>query len=110
MPVLQSQVENKLRERLDPIFLKVEDFSDGCGFKYNIFIVSKQFEGQSLLQRQRLVNEILKEEMNDIHALTQKCVTPEQWEKMVAENPDLAKQDQVQKPSDSTKKCEFHQH
>ena len=56
------------------------------------------------------MNEILKEEMNEIHALTQKCVTPEQWEKMVAENPDLAKQDQVQKPADSTKKCEFHQH
>ena len=27
--------------------------------------------------------------MKEIHALTQKCVTPEQWDKMLAENPDL---------------------
>ncbi|RMZ99365.1 bolA 2 [Brachionus plicatilis] len=110
MPVLQSHVENKLKENLNPIFLKVEDFSDGCGFKYNVFVVSKDFEGKGLLQRQRLVNEILKEEMSEIHALTQKCVTPEQWEKMVAENPNLSNENQVEKPNDSTKKCEFHQH
>ena len=40
--------------------------------------------------RSRMVNEILKEEMNEIHALTQKCVTPEQWAKLVAEKPELA--------------------
>lgn len=32
---------------------KVEDFSDGCGYKYNVIIVTKKFEGQSLLARQR---------------------------------------------------------
>ena len=28
--------------------------------------------------------------MTQIHALTQKCVTPEQWTKMLEENPSLA--------------------
>lgn len=32
---------------------KVEDFSDGCGAKYNILVVSEKFTGKSLLQRQR---------------------------------------------------------
>ena len=45
--------------------------------------------------------------MNEIHALTQKCVTPEQWEKMLADNPDLAEV----KPIDrSNSKCISHQH
>lgn len=29
----------------------------------------------------RMVNEVLKKEMEDIHAFTQKTLTPEQWEK-----------------------------
>lgn len=48
--------------------------------------------------------------MSEIHALTQKCLSPEQWEKMIAENPNISKENQVEKPNDSTKKCEFHQH
>ena len=88
----------------------MEDFSDGCGWKYNIFVVSKKFEGQTLLARQRLVNEILAEEMKEIHALTQKCVTPEQWEKMVSENPDLASNTPKQSCNDPNSKCINHAH
>lgn len=58
-----------------------------------------------------MVNEVLKEEMNEIHALTQKCLTPEQWEKLLAENPDLAKSTKPQACSnDSNTKCINHQH
>jgi len=64
--------------------------------------------GQSLLQRQRLVNEVLKEEMTQIHALTQKCCTPEQWEKMVKENPDLVEQQSVD--GAAAAKCIGHNH
>ena len=42
-------------------------------------IVSKKFEGVALLARHRMVNEVLKEELNVIHAFTQKTLTPEQW-------------------------------
>ena len=42
-------------------------------------IVSKKFEGKPLLARHRMVNEILKEELQEIHAFTQKTMTPEQW-------------------------------
>jgi hypothetical protein len=57
----------------------------------------------------RLVNEALKEEMNEIHALTQKCVTPEQWEKMLSENPELTNQSTANK-QDPNSKCINHQH
>ena len=107
MPVSQDHLENKLKSELEPIFLKVEDMSDGCGAKYNVLVVSKLFEGKGLLQRQRMVNEVLKEEMNSIHALTQKCCTPEQWEKMVAENPDLVNK---QKEDVDNAKCIGHAH
>ena len=49
-------------------------------------IVSKKFEGIGLLARHRMVNEILKEELKDIHAFTQKTMTPEQWEAKKSNN------------------------
>lgn len=45
--------------------------------------------------------------MKEIHALTQKCCTPEQWEKMVAENPDLVNK---QKEDEANAKCIGHSH
>ena len=42
-------------------------------------VVSPQFEGKRLLERQRLVNEALKDLMGEIHALSiKKTLTPEQ--------------------------------
>ncbi|XP_054723059.1 bolA-like protein 2 [Uloborus diversus] len=77
----QQYIEDKLKKELDTVFVSVEDLSDGCGAKFNAIIVSPKFDGVALLQRHRMVNEILKEEMNSIHAFTQKTLTPEQWEK-----------------------------
>ncbi|KAK0098865.1 hypothetical protein PV326_000800 [Microctonus aethiopoides] len=61
--------------------LEVEDQSDGCGGKFSVLIVSEKFEGKPLLQRHRLVNSILSEELKEIHAFSQKTLTPVQWEK-----------------------------
>lgn len=44
-------------------------------------IVSEKFNGKALLQRHRLVNSCLEEELKAIHAFTMKTLTPEQWEK-----------------------------
>lgn len=69
--------------KLIPIFLcfqEVVDESDGCGGKFSAVIVSPQFEGKALLQRHRLVNGALSEELKTIHAFSQKTFTPKQWE------------------------------
>nr|ADD38252.1 BolA-like protein 2 [Lepeophtheirus salmonis] len=75
-------VRNKLQKELAPKHLDIVDESDGCGAKYNVVIVSDKFEGKPLLQRHRLVNSILEEELKIIHAFSQKTYTPEQWEKL----------------------------
>lgn len=51
-----------------------------CGASFAIAIVSAAFEGKRLLERHRIVNTALTEEMKDIHALSiSKALTPKQW-------------------------------
>lgn len=58
---------------------EVVDESDGCGGKFSVIVVSEQFAGKTLLQRHRLVNAALADELKTIHAFSQKTFTPEQW-------------------------------
>ena len=62
----------------------VEDMSDGCGAKFNALIVSPKFDGIPLLQRHRMVNSVLEDELKSIHAFTMKTYTPQQYEKNMA--------------------------
>mmetsp|Transcript_7286 Transcript_7286/g.25161 ORF Transcript_7286/g.25161 Transcript_7286/m.25161 type:complete len:89 (+) Transcript_7286:157-423(+) len=80
MPVTPEHLEKALRERLAATDVLVLDTSaDRCGSSYDVAIVSSQFEGKKLLDRHRLVNDALKDEMKEIHALSIKKVwTPEQ--------------------------------
>ena len=59
---------------------EVKDNSDGCGLKFEVVIVSTQFQGKRLLDRHRMVHECLAKELELIHAFQQKTYTPEQWE------------------------------
>ncbi|CAO3627184.1 unnamed protein product [Mucor hiemalis] len=52
---------------------------------FEVTIVSPLFEGKRLLARHKLVNELLKEEINKVHAFTQKTFTPAEWEKKKSE-------------------------
>ncbi|XP_015592877.1 bolA-like protein 2 isoform X3 [Cephus cinctus] len=84
MPYTEEYIRNKLIKELEPLHLEVEDQSDGCGAKFSVVIVSDKFTGKPLLQRHRLVNSVLEEELKEIHAFSQKTLTPEQWEKQKA--------------------------
>ena len=61
---------------------EVRDVSGGCGQSFEAVVVSSQFEGKPLLQRHRMVNGCLAEEIKKVHAFSQKTYTPEQWTKM----------------------------
>ncbi len=61
---------------------EVKDTSGGCGQSYEVVVVSREFEGKPLLQKHRLVNSCLVEELKIIHAFSQKTYTPEQWDKL----------------------------
>ncbi|CAM9119707.1 unnamed protein product [Bubo scandiacus] len=51
----------------------------GCAGSFRLLVVASAFRGRGLLQRHRLVNEALREELERIHALEQRTLTPEQW-------------------------------
>lgn len=81
MSYTKEYIQDKLTTKLNASHVEVTDDSDGCGSKFTVIIVSDEFEGKTLLQRHRLVNSILEEELKTIHAFSQKTFTPEQWKK-----------------------------
>ncbi|XP_051140495.1 protein BOLA2 [Andrographis paniculata] len=87
--VTKERVESTLKLQLDPSHLDVVDTSGGCGASFAIEIVSEKFEGKRLLDRHRMVNTALAEEMKQIHALSiTKALTPEQWKQQEAQKSD----------------------
>jgi len=83
-------IEKRLRERLRPLHFDLHDDSakhaghpgaTSGGGHYRVVIVSAAFEGKSLIERHRMVNESLRDLFGDrIHALSMKTLTPDQWE------------------------------
>ncbi|KAG6616175.1 bolA-like protein 3 isoform X2 [Phytophthora cinnamomi] len=69
-----------LQTRLEAVHVKVTDVSGGCGSMFDIEVASAQFAGQSRVKQHRMVNEILKEEIKDMHGLTIRTMTPEQFQ------------------------------
>ncbi|KAH9993063.1 bola-like protein [Russula vinacea] len=80
MPVTREELEAAIRAAMKVTHVNVEDNSGGCGEKYFVLIVSEEFEGKTTLARHRMVNEVLKKQIAQIHAFTQKTLTPRQWE------------------------------
>ncbi|XP_071723930.1 protein BOLA2-like [Rutidosis leptorrhynchoides] len=96
MGVTKEQVESTLNSKLNPSYLDVIDTSGGCGASFVVEIVSEQFEGKRLLERHRLVNAALEEEMKEIHALSiKKSLTPDQWKQQQQQQQQDADKDKV---------------
>jgi BolA protein len=88
-PDRRARIEAELRERLAAVHVEVVDEShlhaghvgarDGGGH-FRAVVVSMQFEGKALVQRQRLVYDALESAMgSEIHALSMKTMTPAEW-------------------------------
>ena len=75
-------IVTKLRSALEAEHVEVIDESDGCGAKLQIVVVSKKFEGQSLLAQHRLVNKAASDELQAVHAFNLKTYTPAKWAKI----------------------------
>ncbi|WP_186646330.1 BolA family protein [Fluviispira vulneris] len=84
---IQSTIENKLKDKFNPSYLKVENESymhsvpKGSETHFRIEIVTNIFENLSLLKRHRLMNEILAEEFSIIRACSLHTFTQNEWEK-----------------------------
>ncbi|KAL5490577.1 hypothetical protein ACEPAI_5410 [Sanghuangporus weigelae] len=80
MPVSLETLEDNLRNSMPITHLEIKDRSNGCGENYEILVVSEAFQKKTTLARHRLINELLKNEIAEMHAFSQITLTPEQYE------------------------------
>ncbi|MEJ2480391.1 MAG: BolA/IbaG family iron-sulfur metabolism protein [Acidihalobacter sp.] len=92
---LQKRIEQKLESGLAPVFLEVLNESGqhnvpaGSESHFKVTVASAQFDGQRLLARHRMVNELLQEELaGPVHALALHTLTPNEWFERAGEVPD----------------------
>lgn len=82
---MQQVIQNKLEQAFGPTFLQVENESHmhnvapGSESHFKVTIASDQFDGLMLIKRHRLVNQLLADELRQIHALALHTLTPEEW-------------------------------
>ncbi|XP_065063123.1 DNA-binding transcriptional regulator BolA-like [Rhopilema esculentum] len=85
--VISQMITKKLTEVFKPRYLNVINESHmhnvpkGSETHFKVVVVSELFSDKALIQRHRLVNETLKDELaSGVHALSIQAKTPEQWE------------------------------
>lgn len=90
---VQETIESKLTT-LDPLHLVVDNESGnhnvapGSESHFKVTIVSTRFEGMRLLDRHRLINELLAEELSGpVHALAIHAYTEANWESRFGQAP-----------------------
>ena len=83
---MQTTIEQKLAGEIAVDYLQVENESHmhnvapGAESHFKVTIVSNVFDAQMLIKRHRMVNRILQQEMQQIHALALHTLTPQEWE------------------------------
>ncbi len=92
----QGPVETQIRDRLgialQPTHLEVENESHshsvprGSETHFRVLVVSEKFIGINRVQRQRLVNEAVKDLFDSgLHALAQRAYTSDEWTELGSE-------------------------
>lgn len=83
---VESSIQKKLTAVLSPFHLDVLNEShmhnvpEGSESHFKVIVISEKFDKQNLVQRHRLVNEALSEELNTgVHALSITALTPDEW-------------------------------
>lgn len=88
IPPMQDIIQEKLIKALNPQVLEIVDKSldhaghagvsskGGSGTHFHVKIVSREFEPLLRIERHRLVHEILKAEIGQIHALSLNLQSP----------------------------------
>ena len=92
---LQTIISKKISETISVDFIKIFDYTaqhenhatfEG-NFHLSMILVSPDFEGMSLIERHQLIYKVVDEYMhNEIHALTMKIHTPEEYKKITERN------------------------
>lgn len=77
-----SEIESKIKEKVKTTHIEVIDLRGGDHIQ--VILVSPDFENKSLVEQHKIVYDILSNEMgsNEIHALTLKTYSPNDWERV----------------------------
>jgi len=75
---------DQVQQQLLDAFPSSEVLVAGEGCNFEVTIISGQFEGMSMVQEQKMVYAILADQIasGEIHAVSIKAYTPEEWEKL----------------------------
>ncbi|KAI9103104.1 bola protein [Phlyctochytrium arcticum] len=65
----ERSIHEKLARELKATKLVVSDISGGCGSMYAIQVTSPEFKGQSLIKQHRMVTELLKDDIKEMHGI-----------------------------------------
>ena len=86
---ISNKIEQKLIKIIKLMHFEVKDFTGrhlnheqhNGGFHLEAIIVSENFIGKSLIERHKIIYEILGDLLNhEIHAFSMKTLTPDEWE------------------------------
>ena len=76
--IMPEDIKQWIEQGLDQARVEI----DGDGRHFSAVIVSPAFEGKNSVQQHQLVYGVLGERMkSDIHALSMRTLTPEEWER-----------------------------
>eukprot|EP01111_Echinosteliopsis_oligospora_P004764 TRINITY_DN1783_c0_g1_i2.p1 TRINITY_DN1783_c0_g1~~TRINITY_DN1783_c0_g1_i2.p1 ORF type:complete len:149 (-),score=38.94 TRINITY_DN1783_c0_g1_i2:41-487(-) len=70
--VREERMKQILVQGLETDDVNIIDLSGGCGAMYRIEVTSKKFKGKTIVNQHRMVNELLKDEIANMHGLTVK--------------------------------------
>ncbi|XP_071567105.1 ubiquinone biosynthesis O-methyltransferase-like isoform X3 [Temnothorax nylanderi] len=65
--------------------IEVTDVSGGCGAMFDINVVAPEFKGLNTVKQHRIINEVLKEEIKDMHGLRIRTSIPQTANTIVIE-------------------------
>ncbi len=85
--IIQKQITQTLSEALEPAHLDVINESGmhnvpkGSETHFKVVAVSEQFGGKTLVNRHRMINELLADQLaGGVHALSLQTMTPDEWQ------------------------------
>lgn len=91
---IQNTIEEKITSSLTPEYLEVLNESNnhnvppGSESHFKLTIVSEGFDGKMLVARHRIINQLLKEELDGpVHALSMHTYTPAEWKDKHGQSP-----------------------
>ncbi|MGH1538545.1 MAG: BolA family protein [Gammaproteobacteria bacterium] len=84
---IQANIEEKITQALQPEYLEVANESHmhnvppDSESHFKVTVVTNEFEGKMLVARHRILNQLLKTELDGpVHALSLNTLTPSEWQ------------------------------